>query len=277
MAPVTVFASLARSFVPQTQASTSARIPSVSNPPAAASSAAHAATFLPAWSSGGTLGASVGVGGCVTVAATAVALAATRRRGRAHRVPVHSSCTGLPARHEESSSETVAASAPAEGRCGCCACGPKSSLGANVARRESAFLAGFAGFAGPAHSEIIETKVPGILDDYCLVCNKGGVIDCLNCKGTGQFKMLSFKEGAQQGLYQYVDCPDCNGAGEKPCPKCLGTGLGVRQMRGIFRKPAFRKLKGLLSNDARDVPKLQAEVKLALEQEAAEKAAAQTS
>lgn len=84
--------------------------------------------------------------------------------------------------------------------------------------------------------------------DSCSACASEGLQNCVNCKGTGQFKMLSQRPGEAAIQYQYVDCPDCYGVGQRVCERCLGTGLTGKQLRGFLRKPEYRQIRQVLSD-----------------------------
>eukprot|EP00929_Paragymnodinium_shiwhaense_P067939 TRINITY_DN34149_c0_g1_i1.p1 TRINITY_DN34149_c0_g1~~TRINITY_DN34149_c0_g1_i1.p1 ORF type:complete len:282 (-),score=65.70 TRINITY_DN34149_c0_g1_i1:235-1017(-) len=132
-------------------------------------------------------------------------------------------------------------------------------------------LAGFLGasLAMPAatkaengYGNAIEIDIKG-----CQACGGEGIQPCINCKGTGQFKMLSVKEGEAAAQYQYVDCPDCYGVGNRICERCLGTGLPGKQMRGFMRKPQFQKAVGMLRSgnvSIYNIKEYQEEVKRAM-------------
>jgi len=80
-------------------------------------------------------------------------------------------------------------------------------------------------------------------DDACENCGGEGLNDCVTCKGTGRFRLVSARE---QGEFMAVSCPDCDGVGKKVCEKCQGTGLPSRKLRGFLRDPAFKTvLRGL--------------------------------
>jgi len=101
----------------------------------------------------------------------------------------------------------------------------------------------------------------------CQACAGEGINNCINCKGTGQFRLLGQKPGEAQMQYQFVDCPDCFGVGQRVCERCFGTGLPTQQLRGFMRKPEFAVVTRALQEQrvtVYNIKDLQAEVRKAM-------------
>jgi len=80
-------------------------------------------------------------------------------------------------------------------------------------------------------------------DEACENCGGEGLNECITCKGTGRFRLVSARE---QGEFMAVGCPECDGVGKRVCERCQGTGLPSRKLRGFLRDPAFKTvLRGL--------------------------------
>jgi len=157
-------------------------------------------------------------------------------------------------------------------RCQNCNC---VSCGQPFGRRGAVLIAGALGALSDRREANAEQLI--LQTDRCLNCNGEGFIPCVNCQGTGQFKMLSFNDGNPSGQYQYVDCPDCQGAGNRVCEKCVGTGLPLKKVRGFMRDPDFRKVLGELKGQGvtlNTLPQIKKDVQEAIRMAEERKAAA---
>lgn len=112
-------------------------------------------------------------------------------------------------------------------------------------------------------------EMVSVNETRCEDCAGEGYIQCLTCRGSGQLKMLGIREGSPEAQYQFVDCPDCDGIGTRLCPRCYGTGLPAKKLKGFLRDPVFKKVLYRLKRQKIDLdtlPKLKEEVKEAVEE-----------
>lgn len=201
----------------------------------------------------------------------AAVLAARRRGGRGR---ARGRALKVAAKAEEAkSAATSAAEAPAPV---CSACGESFA----APRRLAAVAAGLAGISlaacslpGPAQAKAKPGRDEnGLLlkidRTKCIECAGGGLQDCTTCRGTGQYKLMSLRDGDQvSNLLQFSECPECLGEGQIVCISCLGTGLGRDAMQGFLRKPEFKKMTDRMRRQkvtVNDIPQIQAEIQESL-------------
>lgn len=132
-----------------------------------------------------------------------------------------------------------------EGRCPAAACGVCGNFVVGPLRRKFALMSGIAASITTANSQV-RAEIVQQLQTACAECGGDGTVQCVTCKGSGQFKMLSFREGSPEAQYQFVDCPECNGVGILICPRCYGTGLPPKKLKGFLKDEAFKKVRDQL-------------------------------
>jgi len=204
------------------------------------------------------------------VGSVGVVAVATRRN--AARKPRKLDAVACNAQNTDESAAASTRTMNVEIRCGACGEGSATSR-RNLASVGIAGLALGVG-AGTARAEV--AGVPSVITDpfqkgaqrtlmpnqaTCEQCAGGGLNDCGTCKGSGQFKAVTTNN---QGMYQYVDCPDCLGQGTRVCERCLGTGLPARSMKSLLRQPEATKLRDRLRSqriNINNVERVQSEVK----------------